>query len=268
MSVLRDGQAAGSRQTFSLPLDRIAPNDRQPRKEFDDYALMELASSIRQHGLLQPITVRPRDGGYEIVMGERRCRACRMLGYTHIDAFILTVNEEESAMLALIENLQRENLHYFDEAEAYADLVARGMTQENLARRLGKSPSGVANKLRLLKLDEDLRQYLREENLSERHARALLTVSDPESRARIARQAAQQHLTVRETEQLAARTQRRLPEQLPSRKVISMVRDHRLYVNAIVGVLRQMRDTGLEAQMETDDGADWLEMRIRIRKNA
>jgi ParB family chromosome partitioning protein len=105
-----------------------------------------VASSIRQHGLLQPITVRAAGGGYEIVMGERRYRACQMLGFTHIDAFILPAGEEESALLALIENLQRQDLHYFEEAEAYAALLAGGITQETLARRLGKSASGIANK--------------------------------------------------------------------------------------------------------------------------
>ena len=189
------------------------------------------------------------------------------LGFTHIDAFILPVSEGESALLALIENLQRENLHYFEEAEAYADLLSSGMTQEALARKLGKSASGVANKLRLLKLEPELRRYLMEENLSERHARALLPLPDSAARLRIARQAAQLHLTVRETEALVMKAQKRLPVPPPSRKVISLVRDHRLYVNAIKSVMRQMQETGLDAQLETQEGEAWLEMRIRIRKN-
>ena len=265
MSVLREGQAGLGRQACWLPLDRIVPNPRQPRKSFDDYALMELASSIRQHGLLQPITVRAAGGGYEIVMGERRYRARLMLGFTHIDAFILPTGEEESALLALIENLQRQDLHYFEEAEAFAGLIAGGISQETLARRLGKSPSGIANKLRLLKLDGDLRQYLMEAGLSERHARALLALSDPAARGRVARQAAESHLTVRETEALVRKTQKRLPTP-PTRKVISLVHDPRLYVNAIKNVMRQMQETGLDAAMETQDGDSWLEMRIRIRK--
>ena len=265
MSVLRQGQAGPGRQACWLPLDRIAPNPRQPRKSFDEYSLMELASSIRQHGLLQPITVRAAGGGYEIVMGERRYRACLMLGFTHIDAFILPAGEEESALLALIENLQRQDLHYFEEAEAYAGIIAGGMTQEALARRLGKSPSGIANKLRLLKLDGDLRGYLMETGLSERHARALLSLSDPAARVRAARQAAECHLTVRETEALVRKIQQRLPT-APTRKVISLVHDPRLYVNAIKNLMRQMQETGLDAAMETQDGDSWLEMRIRIRK--
>lgn len=266
MSVLREQKDSGGRQVCWLPLDRIAPNPRQPRKEFDDHALLELASSIRQHGLLQPITVRAKAAGYEIVMGERRCRACRMLGFTHIDAFVLPVSEGESALLALIENLQRESLHFFEEAEAYADLLSQGMTQEALARQLGKSASGIANKLRLLKLEPELRRYLFEEGLTERHARALLSLPDSAARLRIARQAAQMCLSVRETEALVAKAQRRLPVPPPSRKVISLVRDYRLYANAIRSVMRQMQETGLDAQLETDEGDTWLEMRIRIRK--
>lgn len=267
MSVIRETETGGGRQVCWLPMDRIIPNPRQPRREFNEYALLELASSIRQHGLLQPITVRAAGGGYEIIMGERRYRACQMLGYTHIDAFILPVSLGESALLALIENLQRENLHYFEEAEAYADLIAQGMTQEGLARKLGKSPSGVANKLRLLKLEPELRRYLLEEGLSERHARALLSLPDSAARSRIARQAAQLRLSVRETEALVMKAQKRLPVPPPSRKVISLVRDHRLYVNAIRSVMRQMQETGLEAQMETEESDSWMELRIRIKKN-
>ena len=127
MSVVREKTEASGRQVCWLPMERVKPNPRQPRKEFNELALMELASSIRQHGLLQPITVRKAGGDYEIVMGERRYRACAMLGFTHIDAFILPAEEGESAILALIENLQRENLHFFEEAEAYADLLKKGI---------------------------------------------------------------------------------------------------------------------------------------------
>ena len=266
MSVLQEGLSGAGRQACALPMDRIVPNPGQPRKTFDDHALMELAASIRQHGLLQPITVRACAEGYEIIMGERRYRACRMLGYTHIDAFVLPVSQGESALLALIENLQRENLHYFEEAQAYADLLAQGITQEALAHRLGKSASAIANKLRLLKLSPEVRQLIWEEGLSERHARALIPLSDERARLRVARVAAQQHLTVRETEGLVLRALRRLPAAPGSRKVISMVHDGRLYLNAIKSVVKQMQETGLDAQMSTEDGEDRVEIRITFRK--
>ena len=267
MSVLQEGESGSGRQAYALPLDSVWANPHQPRQEFDDYALMELASSIRQHGLLQPITVRAVGNGYELIMGERRLRACRLLGWERIDAFILPATDKESAEMALIENLQRENLHYFEEAEAYADLIKRGMTQDALARRIGRSPSGVANKLRLLRLSPEIRRYLFEEGLSERHARALLSLPDGPARARAARLAAQQHLTVRETETLVMRMQKRLPVPPPERKVISLARDPRLYVNAVKSVVRQMQDTGMNAVLEIREDGEWTEMKIRIKKS-
>ena len=266
MSVLRQGGTGGVRQVYELPMDSVFVNVRQPRKEFDDHALMELASSIRRHGLLQPITVRSAGRGYEIVMGERRYRACRMLGFSHIDAFVIPASAGESALLALIENLQRENLHFFEEAEAYAALLQQGLTQEALAASLGKSASGVANKLRLLKLEPELRRFILEEGLTERHARALLALSDPQARQRIARQAAQEHLTVRDTERLVLKAQKRLPTLPTARRVISVARDHRLYVNAIRDVVKQMRETGMDAEMEEREDKEYLEVRIRMKK--
>ncbi|MBR1584874.1 MAG: ParB/RepB/Spo0J family partition protein [Clostridia bacterium] len=264
MSIVKAGAEGGGRQVCWLPVSSIVPNPHQPRREFDDYALLALASSIRQHGLLQPITVRARDNGYEIIMGERRFRACCLLGFTHIDAFILPATEGESALLALIENLQRENLHYFEEAEAYASLTAQGMTQETIARRLGKSASGIANKIRLLKLEPELRRFLQEEGLSERHARALLALPDGAARMRIAQQAARQGLTVKEEEQLIQKAQRRLPVPPAGRKVISLVRDHRLYANAIKSVVKQMQETGMPADMDIQEGEGWIDMHIRM----
>ena len=267
VSVAQEGKEGNGRQACWLPMEEIWPNPRQPRKEFNDFALMELASSIRQYGLLQPITVRAVEGGYEIVMGERRYRACRMLGFSHIDAFILPATRGESAILAVIENIQRENLHFFEEAEAYAELLGQGMSQDALARRLGKSTSAVANKLRLLKLDPELRHYLFEQGLSERHARALLSLPDALGRQRIARQAAQHHLTVKETETLVQRAQKRLPVPPPSRRVISMVRDHRLYINAIKSVIAQMKETGMEAKMKLQEDDQFLDLHITIPKS-
>ena len=266
MSVLQAGSESGGRQVCWLSMGDIRPNPGQPRREFDEIRLMELASSIRQHGLLQPITVRAVKNGYEIVMGERRYRACQLLGFSHIDAFILPASPEQSALLALIENLQRENLHYFEEAEAYADLIRQGMSQEMLARRLGKSASGVANKLRLLRLEPELRTYLMEENLSERHARALLSLPDAAGRLRIAKAAAEQRLTVRETESLVQRAQKRLPVPPAQRKFISLVRDHRLYFNAIKSVVSQMQESGMEADIQVTESDAWVEMRIKMPK--
>lgn len=266
MSTVRDSAAGSGRQVCWLPTEEIFPNPRQPRQVFNDLSLMELAASIRQHGLLQPITVRAVATGYEIIMGERRFRACQQLGMSHIDAFVLPVGSDESALLAVIENVQRENLHYFEEAEAYQHLLRQGMTQDALARRLGKSSSAVANKLRLMKLEPELRAYLYETGLTERHARALLSLPDGRARLRIARQAADKHLTVRETESLVARAQQRLPVPPPARRMISLVRDHRLYLNAIKSVVAQMQETGMNATLDMQESECWLDMHIRLPK--
>lgn len=266
MTVLRADKTGAGRQVCWIPMADIHPSPAQPRRYFDDVALMELAASIRRHGLLQPITLRAIPAGYEIVMGERRFRACEMLGFTHIDAFVLPAGERECALLALIENIQRENLHYFEEAEAYAALLDGGMSRELLARQLGKSPSGIANKLRLMKLDKPLRELLTEEGLSERHARALLSLPDSAARMRIARQAAIKKLTVRETEEMVHKALQRLPVPPPGRRIISLVRDQRLYLNAIRSIVTQMQESGFAAAMEVTSTDRQTEVHICIPK--
>ena len=244
------------RQLCWLALSSIRPNAQQPRQEFDEFALLELAASIKENGLLQPITVRPCEDGYELIMGER------MLGHTHIEAFILPADDEESALLALVENMQRRNLHFFEEAQAYARLCEKGMTQEMLSRMLGKSAGAVNNRLRLLKLESSVRALIMENNLSERHARALLPLPGEAARLRICQQAAMQKLSVQKTEELVARALERLPLPSPSRKVISLVRDHRLYINAIRGIVDQLRDTGLDAKCEVNEYDSAVEIRV------
>ncbi len=270
MQQFKQGSSPGSyRQVCWLPLISIIPNPDQPRKEFSQASLNELAGSIRQFGLLQPITVRENGGGqYEIIMGERRFRACQMLGQTHIDAIVLPATGKESAMMALVENLQREELHFFEEAEAYSSLIENyQMTQDELSRRLGKSACTIANKLRLLRLDSTLRNVIYEENLSERHARALLRLPDGPGRMRIAMQAASGNLTVRETEALVERALSRLPvPPPPHRRLISLVRDHRLYMNAIKGIVVQMQETGIPAEYSVMEYGESIELRIVLPK--
>ena len=161
-----------------IPLERIVPNPHQPRRDFDPEGLAELADSIRQYGVLQPATVRTRGRDYELVAGERRLRAAKMAGLRELPCLIAQVGEEDSALLALMENLQRRDLSFMEEAAAIAQLVQRwGLSQEEAARRLGKSQSAVANKLRLLRLPEAVVEQIRQGDLSERHARALLRLT-------------------------------------------------------------------------------------------
>ena len=167
----------------TLKISEIEPNRSQPRKDFDEQSLGELAESISSHGLLQPLLVRPLPlGGYEIVAGERRYRACRMAGLTEVPVIIRELTESETMELALIENLQREDLTPLEEAEGYNVLMREhGFTQEEIAQSMGKSRPAIANALRLLKLPESVRELLREDNISAGHARALLTLGSEEA---------------------------------------------------------------------------------------
>lgn len=254
------------RQLCWLAIDTIQPNRMQPRQEFDTLEIMELASSIRQNGLLQPVTVRPCAEGYELIMGERRLRACKLLGHTHIEAFVLPADDAESALLALVENVQRQDLHFFEEAQAYSRLIEQGMSQDTLARLLGKSVSVVSNRLRLLRLEKEVREAVMEYGLSERHARALLPLPGREARLRIAVRAGMERLSVQKTEQLVAHALERLPVPAPPRRIISMVRDPRLYINAIRGIVEQMRDTGLSAECEVSEFDSAVEVRVVLQK--
>lgn len=167
-------------QILRLPVDAIAPNPYQPRTDFAPEPLAELADSIRRHGILQPLTVRRTKTGWELVAGERRLRAAKLAGLDTVPCLQIRAEDQESALLALIENIQRKDLHYFEEAAAIAAYLRQsGVTQEEAAALLGRSPSALANKLRLLRLSPDCRKLLVENGLSERHARALLRLDDP-----------------------------------------------------------------------------------------
>ena len=169
------------RSIARIPIESIVPSPFQPRRSFEEQAISELAESIRQHGLLSPLLVRRIDAGrYELIAGERRLRALRSLNLSHAEAIVLSAFDGECALLALVENLQREDLHFLDEAEAFrAILDGHTLTQEQLAGSLSISPSALANRLRLLKLTDEVRAAVRSSTLTERHARALLRLNDP-----------------------------------------------------------------------------------------
>ncbi|MDR3051463.1 MAG: ParB/RepB/Spo0J family partition protein [Oscillospiraceae bacterium] len=257
------------KQVCWVEIARIAPNPSQPRQAFDPQALAELAASIRQVGLIQPITVRAASPmAYELVSGERRLKACQSLGMTHIDAIVLSAGPEDSALMALIENLQRADLHYLEEAEGYAAAMRRfSLSQAELANRVGRSQPAMANKLRLLRLGEPVRQALRDHGLSERHARALLPLDEAEQ-LRVARQAIQQDLNVRQTEALVAQALAARRAQITGQRVISLMRDHRLYLNAIRDVVRQMQGAGIAAECTVQNLDDALEVRVRMPRRA
>lgn len=188
-----------------IPLAEIRPNANQPRMRFVEEPLDELVASIQEHGILQPITVRPRDGHFEIIAGERRFRACQKAGLTAIPAIVKSVSDAEALELALVENLQREDLDPIEEARGYRQLAdSFSLTQEQIAQKIGRNRATIANAVRLLELPEEIQGYLSQGRLTTGHAKAILGVAEPDLRIHLARQVIRRSLNVRQTEQLAA----------------------------------------------------------------
>jgi len=237
-------------QLVSLPINEIQPNPNQPRKTFAQPGIDELAESIRQFGLIQPIVVRRMEGHYELVAGERRLRACKCLGMTVIEAIVQNVYEEDSAYMALIENLQRENLHFLEEAESYQAIINNyGLTQEELAQRLAKNQSTVANKLRILKLSPVVKKAMIESRLTERHARALLRLRDEKTQMEIIDKIRAGNLSVKETEKLVENTLDKLYDEKadgakPRPRIIRLYKDYRLFLNTVKSSFSHLTDSG------------------------
>ena len=200
-----DAETAGMRADSTLPLDRIRPNKGQPRRTFDDAELAELADSIRQNGVLQPLLVRDRGDYYEIVAGERRYQAARAAGLDEVPVIIRDISDDDVFKLALIENLQRSDLSPLEEANGYCQLIKeKGLTQEELAKILSKSRSTITNTLRLLDLPEEVQELVETGQLTAGHARAILAVPDEEGRIALAKRVVSERLSVRQTESLAS----------------------------------------------------------------
>ncbi len=203
-----------------IAVDRIRENPSQPRDRFNPERLGDLVESVRRHGVLQPLMVRARDNHYELIAGERRLRAAREAGLLEVPASIREVSDEQSLELALVENLQREDLNPIEEADGYQDLINRfGLTQEHVAQRVGKARASVANSLRLLSLNDDVRMMLADGRLSTGHAKVLLGVHEPERQRLLAMRSVSEHLSVRQLERLAAgprRHMQRIPGKAPA----------------------------------------------------
>lgn len=254
-----------SRKVVSLPIHSIFPNPSQPRKFFDSVSLEELTESIEEFGIIQPISVRKIRGGYEIVAGERRFRAAENAGLDSIPAIILNVDEKKSALLALLENLQRDDLSFFEVAESYQNLIkTQGMTQEEIAKKLGKSQSNIANKLRLLRLYPRTRRLILEYSLSERHARALLHLTNEEAQLSAVRTINEKSLNVKESEELIKKMLK--PPTPPAQRIkFKSFQDVRVFTNTIKKALDIMRDGGVNADMETNS-FDWgIEYIIKVK---
>ena len=250
-----------------IPINDIRPNPQQPRRRFDQDGLRELSESIAAYGILQPLTVRAQNGGYELVAGERRWRAARMAGLRQVPCLLARVDEEDAALLALIENLQRRDLDYMEEASAIARLLRRyGLSQQQAAEKLGRSQSAVANKLRLLRLEEPVVDALRRYGLTERHARALLRLEDGEQRLSAAEHMGRRGMNVAAAEayieQLIARSQTTPPK----RRSTYVIKDVRLFLNSVERGIRLMRGAGVGAKVARQDTEEEICLTVRIPK--
>lgn len=250
-----------------LPVNDIDPNPNQPRKLFDDGQLAELSASIAEYGVISPLTVRLHFGRYELVAGERRLRAARMAGLKKVPCIVLDVNMEESSMLAMIENIQRQDLDFLEEARGIANLMRLyALSQEECARRLGRSQPAVANKLRILKLPEDVLESLRANGLTERHARALLRLPDDEARRAALERIVSEGMNVAQTDRYIDSLLS--PEEKPAREKrrAFILKDVRVFLNSLTHSLDVMKKGGIDAALKKEETDSELIVTISIPK--
>ena len=254
---------------LSVPVDDISPNPVQPRKVFRDADLMELSCSIAEYGILNPLTVRLRNGRYELVAGERRLRAAKLAGLSEVPCILLDVGLEEASLLALIENLQRRDLDFIEEANGISQLIRMfGMSQEEAARSLDKSQSAVANKLRLLRLPQDVLDSLRSNGLTERHGRALLRLDSADKQRDALEQIIRRDMTVAMTDSyIDALLEAEKEQEKSEQKRTFIMKDVRVFMNTILHGLDLMKQGGIAAGMKRQETENELILTISIPKN-
>lgn len=256
-------------EVIQLPVEKIQPNRFQPRTIFKEEKIKELAQTIHTHGMIQPIVVRKLDEeNFELIAGERRWRAIQTLGWENVSAIIREMSDAETASVALIENLQREELTVIEEALAYAKLLElHSLTQEALAQRLGKNQSTIANKLRLLKLPEEVQQALMNKDITERHARALIKLKDIEKQLEVLQAILEQDLNVKQTEERIAKMNEPKKETKRKRpKLKGINKDIRIAMNTIRQSLTMVSDTGVEVESDEEELDDYYQITIKIPK--
>lgn len=253
-----------------IPIIKIRPNKSQPRHVFNEDELAALSRSISENGVLQPITVRRISATeYELIAGERRLRASVLAGLKKIPCIVIKCSDKESAVFALLENLQRSNLGFFEEARGISKLIRRfGLTQEEAARKLGKSQSTIANKLRLLKLTYEEQEWILNAGLTERHARALLRIDDKDVRREALSKIISDKLNTQQTDSLVSIMLKTLEQPVTRQKGISkvVIKDVRIFVNTINKAIDTMRLAGIDAQSNKTDNESFIEYTIRIPK--
>ncbi len=274
-------------EILNLPIDKIVPNPYQPRKVFDVQALRELSDSIKQYGVMQPINVRfINNSSYELVAGERRLRAAKLAGLTVIPSIVVNISDQDSAVIAIIENLQRQDLNFLEEAEGFFNLLHdHSFTQEQLAEKLGKSQSAVANKLRILRLPREIKKRLIENKLTERHARALLRINNEELLTKVFDTIVERELNVKGSEELIDKVLEYgvdalnppVVEETPEKekkpktkknnpKIKHFVKDIRLFTNTVKSAVDIMKNSGIETDYICDEVEDGLLIKIHIKQ--
>ena len=274
MQALRSRPGVRRGGIIYLRTDELSPNPVQPRRRFDDETLAELSESIKTYGILNPLTVRLRGGKYELVAGERRLRAAKLAGLQEVPCILLDVNMEDASLIALVENLQRRDLDFIEEAAGINQLIRMfGMSQEEAARRIGKSQSAVANKLRLLKLPPDVLEALRENGLTERHGRALLRLPRPETQREALAYIIDNGLTVAATDAYVdALLSSPEPEPTaqpdkPEHRRTFVLKDVRVFLNTLSRSIDLMKQGGIDAGIKRQETEDSLILTISIPKN-
>lgn len=256
-------------EVHQIPVVQIVPNQYQPRTIFQNDKIEELAQTIKTHGIIQPIVVRTKGDQYEIIAGERRWRAAKLLNLETIPAVIKEFNDSQTASVALIENLQREGLTAIEEARAYAQLLElHHLTQESLAQRLGKGQSTIANKLRLLNLPSAVQEALLQRQITERHARAMISLKDEQLIIKALNKIIEQELNVKQSEELIKKMKEDLEQPKKKKKPIrkGVSRDLRLAMNTIRKSLDMVTQTGMTVDTEEEEHDEYYQFTIKIRK--
>lgn len=255
---------------MEVSVDEVVPNPYQPRKVFSQVSLEELSNSIKTYGILQPITVRSKDDKYELIAGERRLRAAKLAGLETVPAIINNMDDETSAVLALLENLQREDLNFIEESLGYDSLIREHhFTQQQLAEKLGKNQSTIANKLRILKLPNEIKTALIENNLTERHARAFLKLPNEELMRDVLNKVVKNELTVKKTEKLIKDILEDLnnkESESDKKQNIKGAMSIRIYLNTIKQAFEAITNTGIDAKYNEIDKGDYMEVIVKIPK--
>lgn len=256
-------------QILRIATEKILPNPYQPRKRFKSEELLSLSESIRENGVLQPLLTRRINNSdyFEIIAGERRLRASILANQPTVPCLVVDCDYEESAMYSILENIQRSDLSFFEEAQAISHIISHfGLTQEEVAKRLGKSQSALSNKLRVLKLPVDVRYFIEKEGLTERHARALLKLTTEKQLWTALNIIKERHLNVEQTEAyIESITNKKVKHH---KNVVKIFKDVRIFVNTVNKAINTMKEAGIAAESNKTETDDYIEFTVRIPKKA